>query len=167
MTAKWQIGYNWGGMLLSQEFLVLFLGIIFIWLILGSFFLYRTIAHYQRLTGGVTKDNLGTVLEKILDKQEKEDKRIEDLVKTIERIEKDDQLHIQKVGLVRFNPFSETGGDQSFALAILDGHNTGMVISSLHSRDATRIYAKPIKQGKVEGYQFSKEEVEAISKACK
>ena len=54
---------------------------------------------------------------------------------------------VQHVGLVRYNPFQETGGDQSFALALLDKRGDGVVVSSLHSRSVTRFYAKPVKGG--------------------
>lgn len=79
----------------------------------------------------------------------------------------DSQYHLQKVGLVRFNPFAETGGDQSFCLALLDGEDSGLVISSLHSRETTRIYAKPVRKGKPVGYDFSAEEKQAVLKAKK
>ena len=73
--------------------------------------------------------------------------------------------HLQKMGFVRFNPFSDTGGDQSFCLAILDGQDNGIVISSLHSREQTRVYAKEIVAGKPKGVELSKEEREALKKA--
>jgi hypothetical protein len=73
--------------------------------------------------------------------------------------------HIQKIGFVRFNPFPQTGGDQSFCLSLLDETDTGFVLSSLHSRDLTRFYAKTIKNGKADGYQLSKEERKAIQNA--
>jgi hypothetical protein len=75
--------------------------------------------------------------------------------------------NLQKIGFIRFNPFTNTGGDQSFILAILNGHNDGFVISSLHSRDQTRTFAKPIKDGKGEKFELSKEEKLAIDKAIK
>ena len=75
--------------------------------------------------------------------------------------------HLQKMGFVRFNPFNDTGGDQSFCLAILDGNNNGIVISSLHNRDQTRIYAKRITKGRIEGAEFSKEEKRAFEDAQK
>lgn len=75
--------------------------------------------------------------------------------------------HLQKMGFVRFNPFNDTGGDQSFCLAILNGHDTGIVISSLHSREQTRIYAKRIVAGKTEGVELSREEAEALNRALK
>jgi hypothetical protein len=51
---------------------------------------------------------------------------------------------VQSVGLVRFRAFEDTGGDQSFALALTDGEGNGVVVSALYGRDATRIYAKPV-----------------------
>lgn len=71
---------------------------------------------------------------------------------------------IQKVGVVRYNPFSDTGGDQSFAMALLDAEGTGVVVSSLHSRTDTRVFAKPVQTGRSK-YPLSDEEQEAIRKA--
>lgn len=105
-------------------------------------------------------------MEKILKEQRQTGEAIETLIKKTTELGEDGKWHLQKVGLVRFNPFRDTGGDHSFTLAVLDGAKTGLVISSLHSRDNTRIYAKPIKEGKAIGYQLSQEENEAIKKAC-
>ena len=71
---------------------------------------------------------------------------------------------MQFVGLVRFNPFDDTGGDQSFALALLDGRGDGVVISSLHGRTGTRFYAKPVKAG-TSTLSLSDEEVQALKQA--
>jgi hypothetical protein len=71
---------------------------------------------------------------------------------------------VQHVGLVRYNPFQETGGDQSFALALLDKRGDGVVVSSLHSRTVTRFYAKPVKGG-VAASSLSEEEVQAVQQA--
>lgn len=90
-----------------------------------------------------------------------------DLKKTVESYQRSSLKHLQKSGFVRFNPFSNSGGDQSFALAILNGHNDGFVISSLHSRDQTRTFAKPVKAGVGEKFELSKEEKLAIDAAIK
>jgi len=71
------------------------------------------------------------------------------------------RLHFSRLGLVRFNPFDDTGGNQSFALAMLDANNDGFVISSLHSRAGTRIYAKAIFEGICES-PLSTEEEKAV-----
>jgi hypothetical protein len=71
---------------------------------------------------------------------------------------------IQHVGVVRFNPFADTGGDQSFAVALIDRRGDGVVISSLHGRTATRFYAKPVKGG-TSALSLSDEEVQALKQA--
>lgn len=152
-------------MLLNQQSSLVVLGLIFVWLGILSAFFFRIFRHYQRLTLGVTKKDLRSVLEKILKDSEKDSKRIDRLIKETEKLKKDELYDIQRVGLVRFNPFAETGGDQSFCLAILDGQGSGLVITSLHSRDTTRVYAKPVKKGKAAGYELSAEEKRAIKSA--
>ena len=68
------------------------------------------------------------------------------------------------VGIVRFNPFRDAGGDQSSAIAILDDNQNGVVLSSIYGRDSSRTYAKPIIKGNSQ-YLLSEEERQAIAKA--
>ena len=105
-------------------------------------------------------ENLKEVLAQFKDLENNFEKLSQDL----ENFKKESQLSLQKVGIVRFNPFSEVGGDQSFSIALLDGNDDGVVITSLYSREGNRIYGKPIKAGQSE-YSLSKEEKEAIEKA--
>jgi len=72
---------------------------------------------------------------------------------------------IEKIELIRFNPFDDIGGDQSFILVLLDKNNSGVLLTSLHHRSFTRIYAKPIKDGQGDNITLSKEEKSAILKA--
>jgi hypothetical protein len=130
-------------------------------------FLILTIRHYRKLTSKVKKKDLRSVLDKILTELKAHGKNIEDIDGQIEKVEKDAQKHLQKVGFVRFNPFSDTGGDQSFCLSILDEEDSGIVLSSLHSRGQTRLYAKSVKKGKGKNFDLSKEEVATIKKAKK
>lgn len=71
---------------------------------------------------------------------------------------------VQRVGVVRFNPFEDTGSNQSFALALLDSEANGVVLSSLHSRQVTRMYLKHIAAGRSET-PLSDEEAEALRRA--
>jgi len=153
--------------MMSNNLLFLLAGFIFLWLGILTFFLFRTIRHYQKLTEGIEKKHLQAVLEKLLKDLGEKEKQINNLLKQVKKLEKENLYNIQKIGLVRFNPFSEVGGNQSFSLAILDGEDSGLVISSLHSREVTRIYAKPVKKGKAIGYQLSTEEVQAVKNARK
>lgn len=82
-----------------------------------------------------------------------------------DKIQKDGFLHIQKIGLVRFNPFKDTGGDQSFILSLVDGNDTGVIISGLYSRSGTRWYAKRVVKGKSMEHELSDEEKKALNEA--
>ncbi len=71
---------------------------------------------------------------------------------------------MQRLGVVRYNPFQDTGSNQSFVLALLDSKGDGFVLSSLHSRQATRVFLKSLTGGRAEA-QLSAEENEAIKRA--
>lgn len=71
---------------------------------------------------------------------------------------------IQKVGMVRYSAFKDTGSDLSFAVAMLDENNDGVVFNGIYSREMSNIYAKPVKKG-VSEYTLSEEEKEAIRRA--
>lgn len=145
----------------------LFFGFAFFWLLILSFFLFRTLRHYRRLTSGITKKDLKTVLERTLKNIKNNEKQIKEILTKCKGIEEKGSFHIQKIGFLRYNPFKTTGGDQSFILALLDKHDDGIVIASLHSREATRIYAKPVKKGEAGKYKFSAEEKKVIRRAKK
>ena len=93
------------------------------------------------------------------------DKEIQELFEISNKIHNLSQRSIHKVGIIRFNPFKDIGGDQSFALALLDGKDSGLVMSSLHTREGTRIYSKPIIKGESEKYTLTDEEKAAIKNA--
>lgn len=146
-----------------QVFLVL---AIVVWLAAVTFWVYKTSKHYSRLAGSTGRSDLRGILEKLLDRQNEVDEHIRKVEEGLGNLEKRTRGHLQKVGLVRFNPFAETGGDQSFALAVLNGEDSGVVILSLHGREGTRVYVKPIKEGKSR-YDLSREEQQAIAQAQK
>lgn len=103
-------------------------------------------------------------LEEVLDYFKNLEKDFEKLSKELENLKKESQFFVQKVGIVRFNPFSEVGGNQSFSIALLDRNDNGIVITSLYTREGNRVYGKPIKAGLSE-YSLSEEEKKAIEKA--
>lgn len=90
--------------------------------------------------------------------------RVDALVRLQQELDTALQRSIQRVGVVRFNPFADSGGDQSFAIALLDRIGDGLVISSLHSRADTRVFAKQIANGRSR-YPLSDEEQNAIKAA--
>ena len=92
------------------------------------------------------------------------DKKIDKLSKNLDNLKEQSKKSFQKIGIIRFNPFNEVGGDQSFCIALLDAHNNGFVLTSHFSREMNRTYTKVIKNGESE-HSLSKEEKEAIQKA--
>ncbi len=95
---------------------------------------------------------------------ERLEEEIEETNKALKEIREKSRNNLQKVGVVRFNPFKEIGGDQSFSIAVLDENNSGFVITSHYGRESNRIYAKPVEKGKSD-YVLSKEEGQAITQA--
>ena len=87
------------------------------------------------------------------------------LQRTVSDIEKRLQQSVQHVRIKRFNPFQDSGGDQSFAIALLNEKQDGVVISSFHARDGVRVYAKPITKGE-SFYPLSHEERTVISRTA-
>ncbi len=96
--------------------------------------------------------------------------RVEQVVRGVEEhyqwVESRLPYLVQHIGVVRYNPFADKGGDQSFVVAVLDDHADGVVLSGLHSRADARIYAKPIVGGQ-STYTLTGEEKDAIARAMK
>lgn len=113
--------------------------------------------------GTKVADLEGVIFEQIKRLRQTE-KNLEELTKFSQQVERMAQNSIQKVAVVRFNPFSDTGGDQSFSIACLDAQNNGFTISSLFTREGTRIYTKPILDGESK-YPLTEEEKQAIAEA--
>lgn len=121
----------------------------------------RLKARLASLTRGSDERSLEAILEAHLT-------RVHEVVRDIDAVEartavleRDLKLAFSRVGLVRFNPFEDTGGNQSFALALLDAHGDGFVMSSLHARSMTRVYAKSVAGGRAEA-ALSDEEAQAL-----
>ena len=116
------------------------------------------------LTRGEEGDSLEAVLDAHLDKVQGLGRDVERLTARTTALEAAGRKAFSRVGLVRYNPFEETGGNQSFALALLDSNDDGWVLSSLHARSGTRVYAKVIAAGRAET-ALSEEEAAALRQA--
>jgi len=103
-------------------------------------------------------------IEEILASFQKLGDKFKELEKKVSDFDKRSNFSFQKIGIVRFNPFSDVGGNQSFSLCLLNNNNDGFIITSFYTREGSSVYGKPIKNGKSE-YSLSKEEEEAIAKA--
>jgi hypothetical protein len=124
----------------------------------------RLLGQYQHLMTGTSGGNLEAMLNDHVAKVRETETRVDAVDRLARRLEKAAYFSLQHMGMVRFNPFHDTGGDQSFAVALVDGHGNGMVLSSLHGRDATRVYAKPLQKWE-STYSLTDEEKQAIALA--
>ena len=93
-------------------------------------------------------------------------KEIKNIQSDILNIKDLSRFNIQRVGLTKFNPFNEFGGDHSFSLALLDGNKNGIIITSLHTRERTRLYLKEVHSGSVK-LKLSDEEQKALKLSLK
>jgi hypothetical protein len=148
-----------------QSIILGLLGVIFIWLIVLSFIFWKLYKHYNNIIEISGKEDLRSVLEVLLKASKENKKDIEMLRGYCVKIEEEGHFHIQKVGLHRFNPFKDTGGDQSFILSLVDKTDTGVIISGLYSRSGLRWYAKKVKNGKGVLHALSEEENKALKEA--
>ena len=137
-----------------------------IWLAALSVIFFLFFNFFRKLTKGTKENELLKVLSRILKVQEENSNSIIAIEKEIKRIDWEGKCHVQKVGIIRFNPFKEIGGDHSFSLALLDREDSGVIITCLHTRERTRVYMKAIKKGKSE-LELSSEEKKALEKAIK
>lgn len=118
----------------------------------------------EQLTGGVEEGDLESVLGQHLETVHQVGRELDELTARMAVLESSSRHHFANQGLVRFNPFPDTGGNQSFALALLNETDDGFIVSSLHSRTGTRIYAKAVTGGKADT-TLSNEEQDAIDEA--
>jgi len=125
----------------------------------------RQLQHrHENVFAGEEDASLPAALERLATRLSETTARTERLVARTEQIDLALAHAVQGVGLVRFRAFQDTGGDQSFALALADGEGNGVVISALYGRGATRIYAKPV-QGWLSPKTLSDEEKQALAQA--
>lgn len=133
-------------------------------------FLQRSEARLRGRLRTILNDGGTTGLDEVLDTQRKSIEGLGQRLDTVTALQQEldaaAKLALQRVGVVRYNPFQDSGGDQSFALALLDHAGTGIVISSLHGRAETRIFAKQIENGR-STHSLSEEEQQAIRAALR
>jgi hypothetical protein len=117
-----------------------------------------------RLLSGRRANDFEDIIDEFVKTARRLDDRTKMIAQEIDNINDRLAKALQKIHTVRFNPFRDQGGNQSFATCLMDEKGDGVVISSLYSRDKVSVYAKPLLEGKSE-YELSEEEKEVISKA--
>lgn len=143
-------------------------------IILGALFTMQTVRlrrvekQFRALTKGVGPGAAALSLAELVSRQgerlEMTRNEVDAIRRAVSALDSLVTASVQRIGLVRYNPFQDTGGDQSFALALLDKRGDGVVISSLHGRTNTRFYAKLVKEGASQ-LSLSDEERQALAQA--
>jgi hypothetical protein len=129
-------------------------GVMIIWLLGLSFFVWKQNRFLSRSfkVGSNDSESLKGLL---------------DEVRGLRELKVESLRYLQKIGFKRYNPYKDTGGDQSFSLSLLDKEGDGVVITSLHSRTGTRVFAKKIAHGKPTESELSEEESMVVTEALK
>jgi len=143
--------------------------VVAILLLVWNIFLHLNISRIKKNQQELFSGKDGVSLEEVIlqhtNNLKELDRDIQDLYGISNRVHNLANHSVHKVGVVRFNPFKDLGGDQSFSIALLDGQSNGIVISSLHTREGNRVYAKKIEKGKTAKHPLTEEEVDAIKQA--
>ncbi len=142
--------------------------VIILLLALGLVYSYLLIAKLKSQYADFLKGSDGKKIEHILKDYSRDvkmvDHKLDQLITFVAKLHKTTGLALTRTGFIRFNPFDDTGGDQSFCLALIDSAGSGFVISSIHARTGTRMYAKQIIKG-ISNNHLSAEETQALQDA--
>jgi hypothetical protein len=128
--------------------------------------LSRMNKRYRTIMKGMEGGNIEQMLLSHIEEVKQALHKVDDLTNDCRQLKINSEKCIQKFGVVRFNAFEDMGSDLSFAIALLDYQNNGVVISSIYSRNESHTYAKPIVSGN-SSYFLTEEEKKALGQAMK
>lgn len=134
------------------------------WVTLLQVRLQRLNRQYTTLMRGADETDLTTLLNEHVAQVQQAVQTVSALEQRTEMLEGAQPRALQWVGSIRFSPFRHTGGAQSFAVALVDDRGDGFVLSSLHARENTRVYAKPLHEWRSD-HMLTDEETQAIERA--
>ncbi len=140
-------------------------GLLVLWLGVLTYFIWKQGNFLKSLFPKSGERDIRKKFEEVLKVIDGFDKKLGETKIELSDLRKEGFSHISHFWLLRYNPYEDTGGDQSFSAALLDREGNGFVLTSLHARSATRVFAKGIEKGKALKYQLSKEEEEVVRKA--
>lgn len=126
----------------------------------------KQLKRHQDLLKNYDGNNLEDITLKMRVELNRKAKELNELASRLEAMEHRMPDLVQNIGVIRFKGFEDVGGDLSFSTAILTGQGDGVVITALHARDDTRIYAKKVEKY-VSAYPLSEEEINAIKQSQK
>lgn len=149
-------------LILSVITIILFIG--FLVVLISNIKLNNRYKKFMKKIGN--GKNIEEDLEKFMKKVDRVTEQNAEIISFCKNLDEDVSKCVQKIGIVRYSAFKDTGSDLSFAVALLDEKNNGVVFNGIYSREMSNIYAKPVENGN-SNYTLSNEETEAIEKAMK
>lgn len=142
------------------------IGLVFIIIVVSLWVkLNRLRKRYERMLNGAEAANVEQILIDLQEKLNNQEAMSDETDRKIKQIRQDMRYMKSHIGFYRYNAFAERGSDLSFSVAILDDQQNGVVLTGIHSREQTYMYAKPIEQGQSK-YTLSPEEKEAINRCA-
>ncbi len=146
----------------TDDFLVVFSITVGVLLLINIILSISTKIKYNRVLKKLGNgNNLDEMLRRYLEDVREIKKDNSEIKAYYTKLDSDIASCIQKVGLVRYNAFRDVGSDLSFAMALLDRNNNGVVFNGLYGAESSNIYAKPIRGG-TSKYKLSDEEQSAL-----
>ena len=150
----------------------IFLTIMFFIIIILAILYITTVINLRKLRTSYQKfmnklgngNNLDEMMKEYMKKVNLVEEKNNEIISYCKVLDDNMKKCTQKIGIVRYNAFKDTGSDLSFSLAILDDYNNGVVLNGIYARDSSNIYAKPVENGNSK-YVLSDEEKEAINRA--
>jgi len=155
-------------MFLSLSLFLVVQIVVLIWVGVLTFFAFNAYQTYRQLTADLDKKDVAQILKSLKNRTNSLEQKVEEITSDLESLPEKLAPFIQKIGFVRYNPFGNTGGDQSFCLCLLDERGDGILLTSLHARQQTRIYTKEIVKNKPkDDAELSNEEKKCLQIAHK
>lgn len=142
----------------------IFLGVVAAVILFLGWMIFDLRKKVALLLGTGNQKNSSDLLQDFLRRITHIETKMEETDPRLDKVEEVAGISVQKVGFLRFNPFADMGGDNSFVLALLDHENNGVIISSLYMRDGARVYAKKIDKG-IAQHSLSEEEKRTLDNA--
>ena len=145
-------------------FLLVLVIVLFLLVVYQSYSVSRMKSRYRELMTGVDGANLESMLLAHIQEMKRVSEESHELKEENKRLDALLQTATTRIGVVRFSAFADMGSDLSYAVAMLDSHNNGVIFSSIFAREDSRSYVKPIEGGH-SSYKLTQEEAEALEKA--
>ncbi|MBZ4687633.1 MAG: hypothetical protein PWQ96_25 [Clostridia bacterium] len=120
--------------------------------------------NYLQFMKNAEGQSLEEKIKKLIIEAESNSVALSEIQKELDKFKNAMKQNLQRVGVVRYNAFSDMGSDLSYAVAILNEHGNGVVMSSVYGREDFRAYAKAVENGTSQ-YRLSEEEKKAIALA--